>query len=119
MAGSAGVFVQLIRGERYVGLIKTAEQILAGRPRPVDRLEPGPGKGKGGRPPLHKGCGLAYKGCDKPHWGHGYCRPHGRAFVLYGDPEGRYVRKPKCLCQQCPVHQPQNVPMRKKGKHSG
>lgn len=97
-----------------MALIKTADQILGGRPRPTDeRIN------KGGRPPLNRGCDLAYKGCDRPHWGHGYCRPHGRAFVLYGDPEARYKRPPKCLCQQCPVHQPQNVPMRKKTKHAG
>jgi hypothetical protein len=102
-----------------VGLIKTADQILQGRPRPTDRIEPGSLKGKGGRPPLHRGCKLKPKGCDRPHWGHGYCRPHGRAYLLYGDAEARYKRPPKCLCQQCPVHAPDNVPMRKKTKHSG
>lgn len=97
-----------------MGLIKTADQILKGRPRPVEAYVK-----KGGRPPLHRKCGLAHKGCQKPHWGHGYCRPHGRAFLLYGDPEARYVRRPKCLCVQCPVHAPENVPMRKKTAHAG
>ena len=97
-----------------MGLIKTAEQILRGRPRPVD-----PESNKGGRPRLNRPCGLAHKGCEKPHWAHGYCRPHGRAFMLYGDPEATYRRPARCLCAQCPVHAPENVPMRKKTKHAG
>lgn len=102
-----------------MGLIKTAEQILQGRPRPVDRLEPGPGKNKGGRPPLNRPCDLAYKGCDRPHQGNGYCRPHNRRFLLYGDPEHVYRRPKKCLCTRCPVHAPEQVPYRKKTKHGG
>ncbi len=82
-----------------MGLIKTAEQILQGRARPVDQVSR---KGVGGRPPLHRKCSLP--DCDKPHWGHGYCRPHGRAFNRYGDPYGTYQRPLKCTCVKCPVH---------------
>jgi hypothetical protein len=82
-------------------VIKTAEQILQGRPRPVDRVTSG-GPGKGGRPRLNRLCGLP--DCGQPHWGHGFCRPHGRKFVLYGDPLHLYRRPSKCLCERCPIH---------------
>lgn len=84
-------------------MIKTAAQILQGRPRPVDdHLKSR--KGVGGRPPLHRKCKL--DDCDRPHWGHGYCRPHGRAFNAYGDPYGTYTRPKRCTCVTCPVHTP-------------
>lgn len=85
-------------------MIKSAAQILAGQPRPVDVTYRLNRKGIGGRPPLHRECQLP--DCDKPHWGNGFCRPHGRAFNRYGDPYGSYVRPKKCTCVTCPVHIP-------------
>lgn len=92
-----------------VGLIKTADQILGGRPRPVDPIPSGSRKGVGGRPRLNRKCSLpdcstGQDGAPGAHWGHGYCRPHGRAFTLYGDPYHQYRRPAKCLCIRCPVH---------------
>lgn len=85
-----------------MALIKTAEQILAGRPRPVDTPE----KGRGGRPLKygHPTCKL--EGCNRKHWGHGYCRNHGRKFILYGDPLWVIDQSVRCICDRCPVHAP-------------
>lgn len=112
--GGAGACARPIRREVSVGLIKTAEQILQGRPRPVDYVI---GKhNKGGRPRLDRPCKLLFKGCERPHWGHGYCRVHGRKFVLYGHPEATARTPLRCLCLQCPVHQPSEVPFQRKDR---
>lgn len=89
-----------------MGLVKTADQILQGRPRPVD----GPGKRKGVK--LGRRCEKV-PGCIKKHWGHGFCRPHGRKWLKWGDPlhKGR-GKPPKCVCVRCPVHAPDNVAFR-------
>lgn len=81
-----------------MGLIKSASEILGGRPQPVDR-DPRDRKGVGGRPPLHRKCSLP--DCTRPHWGNGFCNPHNRAFMNWGDPLHVYKRGrrgEKCGC---------------------
>lgn len=69
-------------------MIKTAAQILQGRPRPVDLGSSR--KGVGGRPPLHRECTLPE--CSKPHHGDGYCKGHWWANDKWGDPRHVYKR---------------------------
>lgn len=83
-----------------MGLIKSAEQILAGKPRPVDfpARKPGPG-----RPPLYVGC-TAGK-CPKAHHGQGLCAEHLRRRNRWGDELHEYVPAGPHRCG-CPIHRP-------------
>lgn len=51
----------------------------------------------------HDRCSV--KSCDRPHHGHGYCKPHWNRVLRYGDPEATAIRaqnaKPFCSFKEC------------------
>lgn len=92
-----------------MGLIKTAEQILAGRARPVDLIPaggPGSRKGIGGRRPLGRLCDTP--GCGKKHRSNGLCEGCKYRLNRWGSATHVYVRGPGNDCL-CPVHKPKRV----------
>lgn len=83
-----------------MGLIKTAAEILAGRPRPDDFPSR---KGVGGRPPLGRLC--TTPGCGKKHRALGLCESCRYRVERWGSATHVYKRGPDNLCH-CPDHKP-------------
>ena len=99
-----------------MALIKTAAQILGGKPRPVDvtaqaiaaglvKRTPGPGRPKGNRK-----CERV-AGCTNPHRGKGLCQKHLDAERRWGNPLHVYVPArwgEQCGCPQHRRQEPRN-----------
>jgi hypothetical protein len=101
-----------------MGLIKTAEQILGGRPRPIDVTAAMIGKtvkGRGGRPALNRKCERV-PGCTRPHRGHGLCTKHLHVENRWGDPLHVYVPKRPWERCGCPLHRQDRPPLTEKEK---
>lgn len=90
-----------------MALIKTAAQILQGRPRPVDVIgnsaAMGGRGGRGGRPPMHRECTLP--DCTDKHHSNGYCQNHWHRWFRWGNPYHVFKRKSSrggvCICDMC------------------
>lgn len=89
-----------------MGLIKTADQILQGRPRPVDVIGNSAamgGRGRGGRPAMYRECTLP--DCEVKHHANGYCQGHWHRWARWGSPYHVFkragARGSDCECDMC------------------
>lgn len=55
--------------------------------------DPGPGRGNFPRSPKHVGCSV--EGCDRPHYGNGWCNLHWQRVKDHGEPGQVAAGKPR------------------------